>query len=52
MAKRRPKRTNPDHEQQLGITINPFTLLPETTVEPRTAPVNEKPRRPWGRKPK
>lgn len=50
MAKRRPKKTDPNDDLELGLTINPFTGLPETTVQPRTTPIPDKPRRPWGRK--
>ena len=42
---RRPKKTDPNDEQQLGITLNPFTQLPETVVVPRTTPIPDKPRR-------
>ncbi|WP_185932506.1 hypothetical protein [Streptomyces sp. WAC 01325] len=45
MAKRREKKPDPNDEQQLGITLDPFTQLPITTVEPRTTPIPEKPRR-------
>lgn len=42
---RRAKKTDPNDEQQLGITLNPFTQLPETVVEPRATPIPDKPRR-------
>ncbi|NUT31632.1 MAG: hypothetical protein HOV79_01020 [Hamadaea sp.] len=44
MAKRPKKKPDPNDEQQLGITLDPFTQLPITTVEPRTTPIPEKPR--------
>lgn len=51
MTKRRPKwKSDPNDEQELGLTINPMTGLPETTAVARTTPITEKPRRPWGRK--
>ncbi|WP_420032259.1 hypothetical protein ACN2WE_05195 [Streptomyces sp. cg28] len=50
MTRRRTKKPDANDEQELGIAINPFTQLPETTVQPRTTPIPAKPRRPWGRK--
>jgi hypothetical protein len=52
MPKRRPKQTDPNDAQELGVSINPMTGLPETVVQQRTTAIPEKPRRPWGRKPK
>lgn len=42
MAKRREKRPDPNDELELGITLDPFTQLPITTVQPRTTPIPEK----------
>lgn len=49
MTARRGKKT-PEDEQELALIINPMTGLPETTIQPRTTPIPDKPRRPWGRK--
>jgi hypothetical protein len=45
MAKRAKKKPDPNDELELGITIDPFTQLPVTTVQPRTTPIPDKPRR-------
>lgn len=50
MAKRRPKKTDPNDELELVLVFDPATGLSTTTTAPRTTPIPDKPRRPWGRK--
>ena len=46
MAKRRSKKDDLNDEQELGITLDPFSGLPITTIVPRTTPIpDDKPRR-------
>lgn len=44
MAKRQ-KKTNPNDVDELQLTFNPATGLPELVVVPRTTPITDKPRR-------
>jgi hypothetical protein len=45
MASRRQKKTNPNDVDELQLTFNPGTGLPELVVVPRTTPIPDKPRR-------
>jgi hypothetical protein len=47
---RRAKKADPNGADELQLTFSPATGLPETVVVPRTTPIPDKPRRPWGRK--
>ena len=46
---RRPK-PDPNDADELQLTFNPVTGLPELVVVPRTTPVADKPRRGRGKK--
>jgi hypothetical protein len=46
MSRRSAKKTNPNDADELQLTLNPTTGLPELVVVPRTTPIPEKkPRR-------
>ena len=42
---RRSKKPNPNDVDELQLTFNPTTGLPEVVVVPRTTPIPDKPRR-------
>lgn len=42
MAKRRTPKPNPNDADELQLTFNPATGLPELVVVPRTTPIPEK----------
>ncbi|MEU9323220.1 hypothetical protein AB0D91_05310 [Streptomyces canus] len=45
MPKRRAKKADPNDELELGLTFDVISGLPMTTVQPRTTPIPDKPRR-------
>jgi len=47
---RRSKKANPNDVDELQLTFNPATGLPELVVVPRTTPIPDKPRRSRGKK--
>ena len=42
---RRAKKADPNDADELQLTFNPGTGLPELVVVPRTTPIPDKPRR-------
>lgn len=50
MAKPRPKKPDPNDEQELVLVFDPTTGLSTTTTAPRTTPIPDKPRCPRGKK--
>lgn len=42
---KRSKKPNANDEQELGLTFDVISGLPMTTVQPRTTPIPDKPRR-------
>jgi hypothetical protein len=48
--RRRNQKPNPNDADELQLTFNPATGLPELVVVPRTTPVPDKPSRGRGKK--
>lgn len=47
---RRARKSDPNDANELQLTFNPTTGLPELVVAPRTTPIPDKPRRSRGKK--